>query len=183
MLTSSSRKTSIDTTTMVRAIRPRRLLMRISIERAPLQGQPASADCSSADTPRTRECLVAPVRARRRRPRLGLRATGSASPWGGVTDGAGCPLRRGERLADPDLVELIVVRRVLLQVVHLRAAGRENRAPQRQDDDRVVPQDLLDLLHLLASLVHVESAGRLVERLVELGIAVVALVPRHAGAV
>src|SRR5439155_25970320 len=93
------------------------------------------------------------------------------------------PLPRWDRLPDPDLVELIVVGRVLLQVVDLRAAGGEDRAPQRLDDDRVVLQDLLDLLHLLAPLVRVEHARRLVERLVELGMAVLALAPCNSGAV
>src|SRR5262245_9037880 len=178
MLISSSENTRIDTTAMVRAIKARRLAMRTSTERAPPQtSQPALR------APR-RPALRAPGAGRTLRcggygPSTLWRRVAAARSGGGVI----WPLPRGDRLPDPDLVELIVVGRVLLQVVHLGAAGGEDRAPQRQYDDRIVLQDPLDLLHLLASLVHVEGAARVVERLVELGIAVLRLVPGYAGAV
>src|SRR5262245_40493948 len=177
MLISSSENTRIDTTAMVRAIKARRLAMRTSTERAPPQtSQPAlrAPRRPALRTPgagRTLPRAAGPPRSRRR--------VAAARGGGGVIG----PLPRGDRLPDPDLVGLIVVGRVLLQIVNLGAAGGEDRAPQRQYNDPIVLQNPLDLLHLLASLVHVEGAARVVERLVELGVAVLGLVPRHAGAV
>src|SRR2546422_7368453 len=111
MLISSSRKTSIDTTTMVRAIKPRRLLMRVSTERAPPQKgrlrrarrRLALRPPGTGRTLRCRRYRASPLPETRRR-----------AEGGGVMG----PLPRWDRLPDPDLVELIVVGRVLLQVVH-----------------------------------------------------------------
>src|SRR5690606_25200646 len=60
------------------------------------------------------------------------------------------------RSRHPDLVELVIARRMGREVHHLVGGGGEDRAEERLHHDAVVLQDLLDPLHDLAPGLHVE---------------------------
>src|SRR2546422_1000348 len=85
-------------------------------------------------------------------------------------------------LPHPDLGELHLAGRMWLVAVHLAGGEDVDWAPQRFDHDCSVLQDLLDLFHLGLARGHVDRRLGVRQRLVELRIGEMALVPWHAGA-
>src|SRR6266404_2372291 len=80
---------------------------------------------------------------------------------------------------DPDLVEMLLQRLVLVAAVHALAMRAIDGAPIGLDDDTGIPQDRFDINHDLAPLVGVRHRQRLLKQGIEFRIGIAALVPRH----